>query len=94
MTILPDGITSRIAGYHLFRLSPDRELREMLNLDGDLVVLRIDGTAKGHTVDIHTLVQDFYTSMGWDAQGRPKTKTLRDLGLLDISGWEWRLRGA
>jgi aldehyde:ferredoxin oxidoreductase len=43
-----------------------------------------DGTAKGHTVDIHTLLQDFYTSMGWDAHGRPTTEKLRDLGLLDI----------
>jgi len=32
------------------------------------------------------LVQDFYTSMDWDAQGRPKIEKLCDLGLLEIPG--------
>ena len=52
-----------------------------------------EGSAKGKTVDIGTMVQDFYTSMGWDDQGRPKIEKLRDLGLLEISDWKWRLRG-
>lgn len=42
-----------------------------------------EGPAKGKTVDLHTMVQDFYAAMDWDADGCPKPEKLLDLGLVD-----------
>jgi aldehyde:ferredoxin oxidoreductase len=32
-------------------------------------------------VPIQPMVRDFYTVMGWDAEGRPTPEKLRELGL-------------
>ena len=39
------------------------------------------GLTQGMTVDIQKLVTDFYAAMGWDENGRPTPRKLRDLGL-------------
>jgi aldehyde:ferredoxin oxidoreductase len=44
------------------------------------------GPTQGMVVDIQKLVGDFYTAMGWDAEGRPTLEKLRELGLEDFAG--------
>lgn len=39
------------------------------------------GPTQGMTVDIGTLVQDFYEAMGWDKRGMPSPEKVRELGL-------------
>jgi aldehyde:ferredoxin oxidoreductase len=38
-----------------------------------------DGPSLGQTVDLESMVQDFYRSMGWDTEGRPRCATLKKL---------------
>jgi aldehyde:ferredoxin oxidoreductase len=40
-----------------------------------------NGLARGMTVTIEPLVQDFYQVMGWDTDGRPTPQKLEELGL-------------
>ena len=40
-----------------------------------------DGPTRGMTVAIQPMVRDFYSAMGWDADGRPTPEKLRELGL-------------
>jgi len=35
------------------------------------------------TVDIQSLVRDFYAAMGWDAEGRPTPAKLAELELVE-----------
>jgi aldehyde:ferredoxin oxidoreductase len=44
-----------------------------------------EGPSKGQIVDMPTMVQDFYRSMGWDSQGRPKASTLKKLGISEFN---------
>jgi aldehyde:ferredoxin oxidoreductase len=39
------------------------------------------GPTQGMTVDIQPMVQEFYSAMGWDDEGRPTVEKLRELGL-------------
>lgn len=39
------------------------------------------GAARGRRVDLDVMLSEYYALMGWDAQGRPRGKTLRRLGL-------------
>lgn len=39
------------------------------------------GESKGQTVDLETLLDNFYDIMGWDNNGVPKAETLEQLGL-------------
>ncbi len=40
-----------------------------------------NGPTRGMTVAIQPMVRDFYTAMGWDAEGQPTPEKLRELGL-------------
>ena len=42
------------------------------------------GPTQGMTVDIQPMVQDFYSTMGWDDEGWPTVEKLRELGLDQI----------
>ncbi len=44
------------------------------------------GPAKGKTVDIEPMLNEFYAAMGWDAKGNPTPEKLKELGL-------WKSRG-
>ena len=49
-----------------------------------------DGAAKGSTVPIEPMVQDYYNIMGWDMKtGKPYKETLVKLGLEDVAGDLW-----
>lgn len=50
---------------------PDRCLKEPL----------ADGPAKGHTVDLEPMLDEYYNLMGWDKEGAPEKKMLQELGL-------------
>ncbi len=39
------------------------------------------GPTRGMTVDLQPMVDDFYSAMGWDEQGRPTAETLARLGI-------------
>jgi aldehyde:ferredoxin oxidoreductase len=43
------------------------------------------GPAKGHTVDLEPMLDEYYVSRGWDARGVPKPAKLAQLGLLDLA---------
>ena len=44
-----------------------------------------DGPSLGQTVDSASMVQDFYRSMGWDTEGRPRCSTLKNLEIADFA---------
>jgi aldehyde:ferredoxin oxidoreductase len=44
-----------------------------------------DGPSLGRTVDLESMVQNFYRSMGWDADGKPKCSTLKNLEIADFA---------
>lgn len=49
-----------------------------------------EGTLKGITVDMDTLLRDFLEAMGWDAlDARPRRQTLVELGLQDVERDLW-----
>jgi aldehyde:ferredoxin oxidoreductase len=43
------------------------------------------GPCQGHTVDLESMVQDFYRSMGWDCEGKPRCSTLKNLGIAEFA---------
>ena len=53
------------------------------------------GPAKGQVVDLQPMLDEYYSSRGWDAQGRPARRKFEDLQLLDLAAHaglsdEWR----
>ena len=49
-----------------------------------------DGGAKGSTVPIKPMVDDYYNIMGWDSKtGKPSKRTLVELGLEDVAKDLW-----
>jgi len=44
-----------------------------------------EGLSQGQTVDIPSMVQDFYRSMGWDSHGKPRCATLKKLDIDDFA---------
>ena len=45
-----------------------------------------DESAEGEDVPIDKMMPEYYLARGWDANGRPKSKTLKRLGLPDMLG--------
>ncbi len=43
-----------------------------------------DGNSKGQIVDLNYLLDDYYSIMGWNSNGVPKEKKLKELGLLEL----------
>jgi aldehyde:ferredoxin oxidoreductase len=43
------------------------------------------GPAKGEVVDLQPMLDEYYLSRGWDAEGRPSERKLRSLGLPSAS---------
>ena len=41
-----------------------------------------DGPGKGQTVELSKMLNEYYELMGWDKEGKPTTKKLKELGLL------------
>jgi aldehyde:ferredoxin oxidoreductase len=44
-----------------------------------------DGPSAGNRVDLDTMLDEYYTIMGWDDRGRPTVATLERLGLLELT---------
>jgi len=44
-----------------------------------------EGPSRGRTVDLEPMVQDFYRSMGWDAEGIPRCSTLENLEIAEFA---------
>lgn len=44
----------------------------------------IEGPAKGHTVELAPMLDEYYTIMGWDKSGIPTVERIRELGLTSI----------
>ena len=44
-----------------------------------------DGPSRGQRVDLESMVQDFYRSMGWDTEGRPRCSTLKNLEIAEFA---------
>ncbi|MFX0069475.1 MAG: aldehyde ferredoxin oxidoreductase family protein [Candidatus Hermodarchaeota archaeon] len=42
------------------------------------------GESKGQTVELETLLNDYYSVMGWNGNGIPTKKKLKELGLTDL----------
>ena len=42
------------------------------------------GPAQGETVDLASMLDEYYRLMGWDAQGKPTQGRIRALGLSDL----------
>jgi len=43
-----------------------------------------DGPAKGNTVPLEQMLEEYYKERGWNKNGIPKTETIRRLGLADL----------
>ena len=43
----------------------------------------VQGPSRGQTVDLEAMAQDFYRSMGWDAEGKPRCATLIKLEIAE-----------
>ena len=43
------------------------------------------GPAKGHTVDLQPMLDEYYTSRGWDDHGQPRRRKIEDLDLLELA---------
>ena len=62
-------------------------LREGITTSDDTLPPRLlkdtlqDGPAKGHTVPLEEMLQDYYLIRGWDQEGKPTENKLKELGL-------------
>lgn len=43
------------------------------------------GPAAGHTVDLQPMLTEYYTSRGWDGEGRPQRRKFEELELLELA---------
>ncbi|MFH1114332.1 MAG: aldehyde ferredoxin oxidoreductase family protein [Pseudomonadota bacterium] len=77
----------RTAGERIFNLARLFNVREGLTRHDDTLPARLlkeplpDGPAEGLVVDLEPLLDAYYTYRGWDNQGRPTLKKLKELGL-------------
>ncbi len=49
-----------------------------------------EGPAKGHLVteeELQMMLDDYYSERGWDADGRPTSEKLEELGISDLAYW-------
>lgn len=67
-------------------------LREGLNKAEDTLPLRFlneplkEGPSRGRTVDLKSMLEEYYFIRGWDQEGIPEPEKLKELDLIDEQG--------
>ena len=83
----------RRAGERIYNLERLFNVREGLDYRWDRLPARFletplpDGPAKGETLQLEPLLQEYYRIRGWDFSGRPTDAKLMELGILTEPRW-------